>query len=114
MYIEKLLKRFDERYLSEFATNCGLELEDYRICGNSIKVKLVKPFSNFVVSYNLFDYHIEEIGGITSIESKENLPIIQNEWRKYLGSKFGNSYVLHFNTWLDNQKMPFYGTHRFM
>lgn len=108
MYIENFLNNYTERHLAEFARNCGLELDQYLICDGYIKVRLIKPFSDIKYTYKLFDYYIEESdSGITTMGTVENLPMVQKEWRKYLRCKFGNQYVLHYNTWLDNQKLSF-------
>jgi hypothetical protein len=108
MYIENFLNDYTERHLAEFARNCGLELDKYILCEDCIKVRLKKPFDDIKYTYSLFDYYIEESDtGFPTMGTIENLPMVQKEWRKYLRSKFGNQYVLHFNTWLDNQKLPY-------
>ena len=114
MYIEKFLNQFSERHLAEFARNCGCELDKYIICEDCIKVFLTKPFGTYPLTYKLFDYHIEEMDGYQPMCNKENLPMVQNEWRKCLKSKFGDQYVMHYNTWLDNQKFPFSNKGRFV
>lgn len=107
MFIEMFLNNYNDRHLAEFARNCGYELDKYTICEDCIKVSLTKPFEKYNLTYKLYDYHIEELGGYQPMCNTTNLPMVQKEWRKYLKSKFGNFYVAHFNDWLDHQKLTY-------